>query len=130
MKTDPKKPADIDAYIAGFPLDVQARLQSIRTTIRKAAPDAEETIKYAIPTFTLDGNLIFFAAFTNHISVYPAPRGNEQFQAELAEYEGGKGTVRFPNDPPIPLDLVRRIVEFRVKANREQAARKRRKRSS
>ena len=128
MKTDPKKPVDIDAYIAGFPPAVQKRLQSIRTTIRKAAPDAEETIKYAIPTFTLDGNLIFFAAFTNHISVYPAPRGNEQFQAELAEYEGGKGTVRFPNDRPIPLDLVRRIVEFRVKANREQAARKRRKR--
>lgn len=127
MKTERKTAADIDAYIAGFPPDVQTRLQSIRATIRKTAPHAEETIKYAIPTFTLHGNLVFFAAFTNHISVYPAPRGNEQFEAELAEYEGGKGTVRFPNDRPIPLDLVRRIVEFRVQANREQAEAKRRR---
>jgi uncharacterized protein YdhG (YjbR/CyaY superfamily) len=118
MKTDPDDPTvpkDIDEYIAGFPEDVRELLTKIRMTIRKAAPDAEEAIKYRMPTFTLNGNLVHFAAFKNHIGFYPAPRGIEAFKDELSAYEGAKGSVRFPLDKPIPFDLIGRIVEFRVK---------------
>jgi ribonuclease Z len=121
MKTAPK---DIDAYIASFPTEVQKLLIQIRTTIRKAAPAAQETIKYQIPTYVLNGNLIYFAAYKNHISVYPAPRGSKEFEAELTRYDGGKGTVRFPIDQPIPHDLIRRIVKFRIKAGQEAAQQK------
>jgi uncharacterized protein YdhG (YjbR/CyaY superfamily) len=114
-------PRSIDEYIAGFPADVQQKLKRIRSTIRKAAPRAEETISYQIPTFVLNGHLIFFAGFKDHISVYPAPRGSADFQEELAAYKGGKGTVQFPLDRPVPLDLIRRIVEFRIRANAEAA---------
>jgi uncharacterized protein YdhG (YjbR/CyaY superfamily) len=115
MKADPKT---IDDYIALFPLEVQECLQKIRTTIKKAAPQAQEAISYKIPTFTLDGKyLIYFAAFKKHISVYPAPRGAKAFKEELAKYEGGKGTLQFPLDKPIPFSLIRRIVEFKVKEN-------------
>jgi uncharacterized protein YdhG (YjbR/CyaY superfamily) len=114
MKTDPTIPKDIDEYIAGFPKEVQDLLERIRTTIREAAPDAEEAIKYRMPTFTLKGNLVHFAAFKNHIGFYPAPRGIEAFQEELSAYEGAKGSVRFPLDKPIPYDLIGRIVKFRV----------------
>jgi uncharacterized protein YdhG (YjbR/CyaY superfamily) len=86
-------------------------------TIKKAAPKAGETIKYRIPTFTLNGNLIFVAAFTNHIGLYPAPRRAEQFKKELSGYKGGKGTVQFPLDGPIPYGLITRIVKFRVRQN-------------
>ena len=110
-----KPPKTIDEYIAGFPKPVQARLQKIRTTIRKAAPKAEEAIKYQIPTFVLNGkNLIHFAGFKEHIGLYPAPRDAEEFAGELEAYEGGKGTLRFPHDQPIPLRLIARIVRFRV----------------
>jgi uncharacterized protein YdhG (YjbR/CyaY superfamily) len=116
------KPArDIDEYIAGFPEEVRARLERIRTTIRKAAPQAEEAIRYGIPTFRRNGNLIHFAAFTNHIGMYPAPREAASFRKELSAYEGGKGTVRFPMDEPIPYALIRRIVKFRMKANADRA---------
>jgi uncharacterized protein YdhG (YjbR/CyaY superfamily) len=98
-------PKNIDEYIAGFPNDVQEILQKIRVTIRKAAPDAEETIKYQIPTFTLKGNLVHFAAFKKHIGFYPAPTGIEKFKKELSVYKGAKGSVRFPLDKPIPFDL-------------------------
>jgi uncharacterized protein YdhG (YjbR/CyaY superfamily) len=109
-------PKDIDEYIAGFPSDVQELLEKLRRTIRKAAPGVEEKISYQIPTFTLKGRyLIYFAAYKKHIGLYPAPRGVEEFKEELSGYEGGKGTVRFPFDKPIPYDLVRRIVKFRVK---------------
>ncbi len=119
MRTAPK---DIDEYIAGFPIDVQERLEKIRMTIRKAVPDAEETISYQIPTFTLKGKyLIYFAAFKKHIGLYPAPRGIEKFKKELSVYEGGKGTVRFPLDKPIPFGLIGRIVKFKVKENLERA---------
>lgn len=120
-------PRDIDAYIAGFPPDVQKILQKVRKTIQKAAPDAEETIKYQIPTFALNGNLVHFAAFKNHIGFYPAPRGKEIFKKELSAYEGGKGTVRFPLDQPIPYDLISRIVKFRVEENLGRAASKTKK---
>lgn len=106
---------DVDAYIAGFPPDVQATLARVRATIRRAAPAATETIKYGIPTFVLHGNLVHFAAFTRHIGLYPGPSGIEHFAAELSTYTSSKGAVRFPFDRPLPLALIRRIVRFRVR---------------
>jgi len=112
MRTAPK---DIDDYIAGFPPAVRKKLEQIRATIQKAVPDADEAISYQIPTFRLNGkNLIHFAAFQQHIGLYPAPRGDEAFREELSKYEGGKGTVQFPLDKPIPVALIRRIVKFRA----------------
>jgi uncharacterized protein YdhG (YjbR/CyaY superfamily) len=128
LRTKQAAPEDIDEYIAGFPNDVQAILEKIRMTIRKAAPEAEETISYQIPTFTLHGNLVHFAAFKNHVGLYPAPRGDETFKDELSAYEGGKGTVRFPLDEPIPFALITKIVKFRVKKNLERAKAKGKKR--
>ena len=128
MRTNQTAPKDIDEYIAGFPNDVQKILEKIRTTIRKAAPDAEETIKYGMPTFTLNGNLVHFAAFKKHIGLYPAPTGTQKFNKELSVYENAKSSVRFPLDKPIPLDLISRIVKFRVKKNLERAEAKGKKR--
>jgi len=124
MKTDQTAPKTIDEYIAGFPHDVQEILEKIRITIRKAAPDAKETINYQIPTFTLNGNLVHFAAFKKHIGFYPTPTGIEKFKRELAVYEGAKGSVKFPLDEPIPFALISRIVKFRVKENLDRAAAK------
>lgn len=121
MKTDQTPVKNIDEYIAGFPKDVQKILEKIRLTISKAAPEAKEAIKYQIPTFTLNGNLVHFAAYKNHIGFYPAPKGIEKFKKELAAYEGGKGTVRFPLDKPIPFGLISKIVKFRVKQSLEKA---------
>lgn len=118
-----KKTADtiqvpgIDEYIAGFPADVQKLLARIRSTIRKAAPKAEETIKYAMPTFTLNGNLIHFAAYKNHIGIYPVPRNEESFKKLLSVYEGEKSTMRIPLDEPLPLTLISKIVKYNVKRN-------------
>src|SRR5438552_1539322 len=129
MKADQTGPADIDEYIAGFPPDVQKRLKKLRTTIKKAAPQAQEAIKYRIPTFTLHGNLIHFAAYTNHIGLYPAPIAIATFRKELSPYASAKGSARFPLDQPIPFDLVARIVKFRVQHDlRRAAARKKQKR--
>ena len=109
----------IDQYIAGFPKQVAAVLQKMRRTIQEAAPDAVEGISYQMPTFKLDGrNLVHFAAFKNHIGFYPIPSGIEAFQEELAPYKHGKGSVQFPLGEAVPLDLVRRIVLYRVKENR------------
>jgi len=127
MRANQRAPRNIDEYIAGFPKDVQKSLEKIRRTIRKAAPDAEETISYQMPTFTLRGNLVYFAAYKKHIGLYPAPRGIEKFKKELSAYKGSKGTVRFPLDEPIPFELISRIVKFRVKDNMERAAAKRKK---
>jgi uncharacterized protein YdhG (YjbR/CyaY superfamily) len=124
MKTKQTAPSTIDEYIAGFPPEVQAILQKIRLTIRKAAPGAQETISYQMPTFTLHGNLVHFAAFKNHIGFYPTPTGTEKFQKELATYKGGKGSVQFPLDQPIPYGLIAKIVKFRVKENSAKAAAK------
>ncbi len=113
-----RKRADtIDEYIKTFPLDVQKVLEKIRQTIRKAAPDAEETISYAIPAFTLNGYLVYFAAFKNHIGFFPTSSGIAAFKKELSEYKTSRGTVQFPLDKPIPYDLVRRITLFRKKEN-------------
>ena len=115
MKSEQSSPRDIDEYIARFPADVQKILNSIRQTIRKAAPGATEAISYQIPTFKINGkNVIHFAAFKNHIGLYPAPRGVDEF-AELSNYGGGKGTVQFPLDKPIPYELIARIVKFKTK---------------
>lgn len=108
----------IDAYIAAFPDAVQKKLTKIRATIKKAAPKAEEKISYGMPTFALNGkNLIHFAAFKNHIGLYPTPNGIEAFKKELSAYKGAKGSVQFPLDEPIPYDLISRIVKFRVQKN-------------
>jgi len=127
MKSTTKQPQTIDAYIATFPKDVQGHLKKIRSTIKKAAPKAQEKISYRIPTFFQDGNLVFFAAFKNHISVYPAPRGAPEFKQELSAYEGGKGTVQFPLGKPIPYRLITRIVKFRLKENQARASAKKKK---
>jgi uncharacterized protein YdhG (YjbR/CyaY superfamily) len=107
----------IDEYITTFPKNVQSILQELRQVIRDCAPEAEEAISYQIPTFKLNGNLVHFAAFKNHIGFYPTSSGITRFKRELAHYEVSKGTVRFPIDEPIPFDLVRKIVKYRVKEN-------------
>jgi uncharacterized protein YdhG (YjbR/CyaY superfamily) len=127
MKTKQAAPKDIDDYIAGFPRDVREILEKIRITIRRAAPQAEETIRYQIPTFTLKGNLVHFAAFKKHIGFYPAPSGVEKFKQELSVYNAAKGSVQFPLDKPIPFGLITKIVKFRVKENLKKAETKRKK---
>jgi uncharacterized protein YdhG (YjbR/CyaY superfamily) len=127
MIMDQPSPKTIDEYIAGFPPDVQEILEKVRMTIRKAAPEAEETINYQMPTFTLYGNLVHFAAYQHHIGFYPTPTGIEEFKNELSSYKGAKGSVQFPFDRPIPYDLIGRIVEFRVKENLQKAEAKRKK---
>jgi len=104
----------VDQYIEQFPPDVQTILSSIRAVIRAAAPAAKERISYRMPTYTMKKNLIHFAAFKNHIGLYPTPSGTEAFEKELSAYVRGKGSVQFPMDQPMPLDLIRRIVLFRV----------------
>ena len=117
MTTKQTTPKDIDEYIARFPEDIQEILEKIRMTIREAAPEAEERISYQMPTFALEGNLVHFAAYKNHIGFYPTPAGIEEFEKELSPYVGGKGSVKFPLDNPIPYDLITKIVRFRVKEN-------------
>ncbi len=117
----------IDEYIASFPENVQSKLAELRTVIKAAAPEAVEKISYQMPTFYLKGNLVHFAAFKRHIGFYPAPRGIEAFKQELSVYQGGKGSVQFPIDQPLPLDLVSRIVRFRVAENLRNAERKARR---
>ncbi len=125
MKTKQTAPRNIDEYIAGFPNDVQKILEKVRMTIRKAAPAAEETISYQIPTFTLNGTyLVYFAAYKKHIGVYPAPTGSAELKEELSAYAAGKGTVRFPLDKPIPFDVISKIVRFRIKENLARSAAK------
>jgi uncharacterized protein YdhG (YjbR/CyaY superfamily) len=114
-------PKTIDAYIAEFPEATQAILQEIRATIQAAAPAAEEAISYQMPTFKLKGNLVHFAAYKNHIGFYPVPTGIEAFKKELSIYKGGKGSVQFPIDQPMPLELIKKIVDFRVAENLAKA---------
>ncbi len=119
MKSGMKSPGSIDEYIAEYPKAVQEKLQKIRETIQKAAPEAGEAIKYGLATFTLNGNLVHFGGFKNHIGFYPAPRAIEEFKKELAGYEGSKGAIQFPMDKPIPYSLITRMVKFRVKQTKE-----------
>ena len=127
MSTQSPKPQTIDEFIAGYPVPVQELMQKLRQVIRAAAPEARETINYGIPTFTLEGNLVHFAAARNHIGFYPAPSGIEKFKDELSGYELSKGTVKFPLDKPLPYDLITRIVAFRVQENLDKAARKKKR---
>ncbi len=107
----------IDEYIETMPVEIQTLLNQMRVTIKAAAPEATEKISYQMPTFFLNGNLVHFAAFKNHIGFYPVPSGIEAFKEELAKYKGSKGAVQFPLDQPLPLGLVTRIVKFRVAEN-------------
>jgi uncharacterized protein YdhG (YjbR/CyaY superfamily) len=117
MESNRKRFNSIDEYIADFPEEVQKTLGELRAAIKAAAPDAEERISYQIPTFTLKGNLVHFAAYKKHIGFYPTSSGIQAFKRELSVYEGAKGTVRFPIDKPLPLKLIRKIVKFRVAEN-------------
>jgi uncharacterized protein YdhG (YjbR/CyaY superfamily) len=110
----------IDAYIAGFPPDVRDQLARLREAVRDAAPEAMECISYGMPCFRLHRNLVYFAAYGRHIGFYPTSSGIRAFASELRAYETSRGTVRFPLDRPLPLDLVRRIVTFRVEEERER----------
>ena len=118
----------IDEYIAWFPPDVQKILRQIRNMIKKAAPGAEEAIKYGIPTFVLHENLVHFAAFKTHIGFYPTPSGIDAFKGELSGYKSAKGSVQFPLDEPMPLQLIEKIVKFRVKEVQAAATPKEKKR--
>lgn len=118
----------IDEYIAAFPKEVRQILEQVRATIKKAAPEAEETISYAIPTFKLNNSyLVYFAGFKNHVGFYPAPVGMETFKKELSVYKQGKGSVQFPLDKPMPLSLITKIVKFRIKENTEKNKLKKKK---
>ncbi len=128
MRADQGLPQNIDQYIAGFPDEVREILQQVRKTISEAAPEAEEAIKYRMPTFVLRGNLVHFAAYKKHIGFYPTPTGIEAFKDELSVYPSSKGAVQFPLDEPIPLDLIGRIVKFRVEENLARAEAKGKKR--
>jgi len=120
-----KEYTDINAFIADFPDEVQKILEQIRATIQQAAPDAKEAIKYGMPTFVLNGNLVHFSAYKNHIGFYPAPSGIDAFIDELAQYRTGKGTIQFPIDKPIPFDLITKVVKFRVDENLKKRKRNR-----
>jgi uncharacterized protein YdhG (YjbR/CyaY superfamily) len=114
------KPTTVDEYIANFPQEVQILLAQVRSTIKQAAPNAEERISYGMPGYYLHGQLVFFAAFKSHIGFYATPTGHEAFAEELAKYKQGKGSVQFPLNQPMPLNLIKRIVEFRVKEQMEK----------
>lgn len=119
-----KSSKEIDSYIQAAPEAAQSHLRQMRTTIRKAAPRATEAISYRIPTYKLDGNLVHFGAFTNHVSFFPTSSGVAAFKKELSKYKMAKGTVQFPLDKPLPHGLVARIVKFRVKQQLQQLAAK------
>ncbi len=127
MQTGRVAPRNIDEYIQGFPVKTQTLLKKIRATIRKAAPKAEEAMKYGIPTFVFHGNLVHFGGYGRHIGFYPTPSAIQKFRAELAPFEGTKGAVRFPLDKPLPLALIRRMVLFRVAENLERSSLRKRK---
>ncbi|MEW6093284.1 MAG: DUF1801 domain-containing protein [Chloroflexota bacterium] len=111
----------IDEYIAAFPPDIQKKLQDIRAVVRAAAPEAEEKISYQMPAFFLKGNLVYFAVHKQHIGFYPAPSGIKTFAKDLAQFKHSKGAVQFPLDKPMPLDLIARIVKYRVAENLKKA---------
>lgn len=115
MKSQKNNFKTIDDYIKSFPKDIQKILGMVRQTIKKVAPEAEEAISYQMPTFKLNGNLVHFAAFKNHIGFYPTPSGTQEFKKEISVFRSGKGSIQFPIDKPMPLSLIKKIVEYRVK---------------
>jgi uncharacterized protein YdhG (YjbR/CyaY superfamily) len=124
METSKTTPTTIDEYIAQFPDDIQIILQNIRRIVHDAAPEAKEKIAYQMPTFTLDGNLVHFAAFKNHIGFYPTPSGTEKFKKDIKVYKAAKGSIQFPLDQQIPYELIAKIVKFRVQENLAKAKKK------
>ena len=124
MATSQKTPKNFDDYLKRFPKDVQQRLQKMRLIVKKAAPHAKVKISYGIPSFTLNGMLVWFAAFKNHIGFYPRTSAMAAFKKELSAYKGAKGSVRFPFDRPLPLALISRMVKFRAKENLAKAKKK------
>lgn len=110
-------PANVEQYISTFPGEMQLILQQVRATIKGAAPGAEECIAYAMPAYKLNGPLVYFAGYKNHVGFYATPTGHEAFKKELSKYKEGKGSVQFPLDQPMPLKLIEKIVKFRVKEN-------------
>jgi len=127
MKLNEFPNPDVDMYISGFPEEVQLMLNDMRTAIRNAAPQAEEVISYQMPAYRYNGILVHFAAYRNHIGFYPGAEGIEAFKKELSGYKGAKGSVQFPPDKPLPLELISQIVEFRVIRNTEKAMEKAKK---
>jgi uncharacterized protein YdhG (YjbR/CyaY superfamily) len=127
MESPKKSFSTIDDYIQRFPSDIQARLQALRRAIQDAVPEATEAISYQMPTFKLSGIVVSFGAFKDHIGLYPAPTGIAEFQKDCAPYVAGKGTLQFPNDKPIPFELVTRIVQFRARENLKKQENKRQK---
>jgi len=121
MASTKPKTSSIDKYISQFPKEIQRVLEKLRQTIKKSAPKSEETMSYGIPTFDMNGkHLVHFAAFKKHIGFYPTPSGISKFQKEMSDYETAKGSVKFPLDKPIPFDLVKEIVKFRVEENKSK----------
>jgi len=121
MEGNQLEPGSIDAYIADFPIAIQEILIKLRMVIKEAAPEAEEAIKYRMPTFIFYGNLVHFAAYKHHIGFYPTPSGIEAFEKELSDYKRSKGAIQFPVEKPLPFDLISKIVRFRVAENMKQA---------
>lgn len=115
---------DTESYIDSFPQNIQVILQQLRSVIKEAAPEAEETIKYAMPTYVQHGNLVHFAAYKNHIGFYATPTGHTAFEEQLSKYKSGKGSVQFPINEPLPLELIKEIVRFRVLENKEKVLKK------
>jgi uncharacterized protein YdhG (YjbR/CyaY superfamily) len=124
MKTHKKTLNEIDTYISSFPLVTQKRLSEIRLLIKQAAPAAEEIISYQMPAYKLQGMLVYFAGYKNHIGFYPTASGIKQFQLDIVAYKHSKGAVQFPINEPIPADLVARIVAFRIKENELKSLKK------
>jgi uncharacterized protein YdhG (YjbR/CyaY superfamily) len=120
-------PKNIDEYIAGFPQDVQERLHKLRAIVREVAPDAKEALKYRMPTFVLQENLVHFAAFESHVGFYPTPSAIEAFKNELKGYESAKGSVQFPHKQPVPFGLIKKMVKFRVNEIQTKMAAKKKK---
>ena len=115
-----KKYTNIDEYVSSFPTDIQKILQNLRQVIHAAAPEAQEVISYSMPAFKLNGILVYFAAFKDHIGFFPTSSGVSAFSKELAPYDTSKGTIRFPLDEPIPVNLIKKIVKFRAQENRNK----------
>lgn len=122
MESEKKTYASIDEYMKDFPPEIQKKLEELRALIKSIAPEAKEKISYQMPAFTLNGNLVYFAAFKKHIGFYPAPSGTEAFKEELKAYKSSKGAVQFPLDKPLPLELIGRIVKYRVEENLKKPA--------
>jgi len=130
MKAKPSSSNSIDTYIAGFPIGTQKMLKQIRAIIIKSARGADEKMAYGIPTFTLQGNLVHFAGYKNHIGFYPAPSGIAAFSKQLSGYVTSKGAIQFPLDKPLPVSLITNIVKFRVNENLAKADSKKKNRAN